>query len=429
MNPRGFFTIAVIVFIIGVIARQLTLLSVGLLAILLLVVAWGWQRYCLRGVSYTHRLREDHIFWGETTELTVTLVNRKLLPLSWIETDEELSAHLEFPDHELEMLSGIGKVGLGHTTSLRWFERVNWHYPIRSEHRGLYRLDTVSLRSGDLFGLYTRHEDRPLSTQLFVYPRMVPLPELGLPARYPFGDARAQNTLLDDPVRSAGVRDYRPEDPFKRIHWKATARRQELQVRVFERTTTQTLAIFMNIETFLYYWEGIEPARAEWAITVAASLARFADEQRYSIGLYTNAAVLESGEAIRIQPGRSPHQLVRILEALARLLVLPVQGFHELVQSESGHLPWGSTIVVVTPIVPEFLEVILLRLKERGHKVVLCALTPKPPAPLPGIITYHLPLPKPPPRPAAPPVDLGTPVPGVTWTAPPPIPLGAVKEG
>ncbi len=140
--------------------------------------------------------------------------------------------------------------------------------------------------------------------------------------------------------------------------------------------------------------------------------------------------MLESGEAIRILPGRSPFQLVRILEALARLLTLPVQGFHELLQAESGPLPWGSTIVVVTPIVPEHMIATLVRLKERGHKVVLCALPPRPPAPIPGIITYHLPLPKAPARPAAPPpVDLGGPAPGVVWTAPPPVPLGAAQEG
>jgi uncharacterized protein (DUF58 family) len=429
MNPRGFFTIAAAVFVVGIISRQITLITVGLLAMLILGAAWAWQRWCLRGVEYTRHLSEDHIFWGETTELMISLVNRKLLPLSWIETDEEFSAKLEFVGYDLEAVNAIGKVGLGHTTSLRWFERVNWRYQVHCEQRGLYLFDTVSLRSGDIFGLYTRHEERTIPGHLFVYPRMVTLPELGMPARYPFGDVRSPNTLLDDPVRSAGVRDYRPEDPFKRIHWKATARRQELQVRVFEKTTTQTLAIFMNIETFLYYWEGIEPERAEWAITVAASLARYGDAQRYSVGLYTNAAVLESGEAIRILPGRNPHQLVRILEALARLLTLPVQGFHELLQAESGRLPWGSTIVVVTPIVPEHMVATLVRLKERGHKVVLCALTPKPPAPISGIITYHLPLPKAAPRPAPPPIDLGTAPPaGVVWTAPPPVPLGATPQ-
>lgn len=429
MNPRGFFTIAVAVFVVGVLTRQITLLTVGLLAMLILGAAWAWQQFCLTGVEYTRRLGEDHIFWGETTELTISLVNRKLLPLSWIETDEEFSANLEFLEYELEAVSAIGKVGLGHTTSLRWFERVNWRYQLRCEHRGLYLFDTVELRSGDIFGLYARHEARSIPGQLLVYPRMYPLPELGMPARFPFGDVRAQNVLLDDPVRSAGVRDYRPEDPFKHVHWKATARRQELQVRVFEKTTTQTLAIFMNIETFRYYWEGLEPDRAEWAISVAASLARYADEQRYSTGLYTNAGVMESGEAIRILPGRNPYQLVRILAALARLLILPVQGFHELLVAESGRLPWGSTIVVVTPIVPDYVLATLVRLKERGHKIVLCALTPKPPEPINGIIMYHLPLPKTDAAPAPPPIIFGSPAGGgVQWTAPP-VALGAAKEG
>jgi hypothetical protein len=92
MNPRGFFTIAAAVFVVGIISRQITLITVGLLAMLILGAAWAWQRWCLRGVEYTRHLSEDHIFWGETTELMISLVNRKLLPLSWIETDEEFSA-------------------------------------------------------------------------------------------------------------------------------------------------------------------------------------------------------------------------------------------------------------------------------------------------------------------------------------------------
>src|SRR5690242_7590768 len=102
MNPRGFFTIAAAVFVFGIITRQITLITVGLLAMLILGADWAWQRWCLAGVEYTRRFSEDHIFWGETTELTVSLVNRKLLPLSWIETDEEFSGKLEFVGHELE---------------------------------------------------------------------------------------------------------------------------------------------------------------------------------------------------------------------------------------------------------------------------------------------------------------------------------------
>ena len=41
-------------------------------------------------------------------------------------------------------------------------------------------------------------------------------------------------------MRTVGVRDYRPGDSPRRLHWKATARApgQALQVKLFEPTTT-----------------------------------------------------------------------------------------------------------------------------------------------------------------------------------------------
>ena len=45
-------------------------------------------------------------------------------------------------------------------------------------------------------------------------------------------------TSLEDPIRIAGARDYRPGDPLKRMHWKATARTGELQVRLVDPSTT-----------------------------------------------------------------------------------------------------------------------------------------------------------------------------------------------
>src|SRR6476661_1516251 len=137
MTPRGYFYIAGAVLLVGIIARNITLVSVGLLAGLLLGAAWVWQRFCLTGVEYTRRFSEDHVFWGETVTLTVSLMNRKPLPLSWIETDEEFPKQLEFLDYETEAVGALGRVGLGHTTALRWFERVSWRYQIRCENRGL----------------------------------------------------------------------------------------------------------------------------------------------------------------------------------------------------------------------------------------------------------------------------------------------------
>jgi uncharacterized protein (DUF58 family) len=49
---------------------------------------------------------------------------------------------------------------------------------------------------------------------------------------------------LEDPLRTIDIRDYQPEDDLRHIHWKATARRAQLQVRAFEPAETLTLVFF-----------------------------------------------------------------------------------------------------------------------------------------------------------------------------------------
>jgi uncharacterized protein (DUF58 family) len=51
-----------------------------------------WSRYSLVGVSCERRLSEQRIFPGEYLELRLRLVNRKLLPLPWIQLDDEIPA-------------------------------------------------------------------------------------------------------------------------------------------------------------------------------------------------------------------------------------------------------------------------------------------------------------------------------------------------
>jgi hypothetical protein len=82
-----------------------------------------------------------------------------------------------------------------------------------------------------------------------------------------------------------------------------------------------------------------------------------------------------------------------------------VRGFTEVLRAETQSLPIGSTVIVITPILSDVLRGALLRLRERGLRVVVCALTDAPPAPLPGLLLYHLPPPADAPylRPPAPP--------------------------
>ena len=219
----------------------------------------------------------------------------------------------------------------------------------------------------------------------------VALPELGIPPRQAFGADRAPRSLLPDPLRTVGVRDYHPEDSFRHLHWKATARAQQLQVRVFEPTTVTQLGVFLNLDTFQHYWEGLDTVHSEAAITAAASLASHGAGERYAVGVYANGLLAGSDQTLRLAPGLGPAQLTRVLEGLAKLSPFATVDFPHLLQAETLRFPWGSTIVVITALMTPPLAATLASLREAGHRPVLVAVDRLTAPPIRGLTVHHLP--------------------------------------
>ncbi|MCL6430825.1 MAG: DUF58 domain-containing protein, partial [Anaerolineae bacterium] len=354
-------------------------------------LAWGWNRAALRGVRYTRRLSERRAFLGETLTLELVTANCKLLPVPWLKIEDEFPNALEALDAEVQPAAQPTVGYLTSLLSLRWRERVRWRVHVRCARRGYYHLGPAHLSSGDLFGLFRSQRTLPWQDVLIVYPRLYDLEVLGLPGKELFGDVRARASLLEDPGRTAGARDYDPGDPLKRVHWKATARRQQLQTRVYEPTVHLELLICLNLLTLVHEWQGTIPELLEQAVSVAATLAEYGIEHRYEVGLLANGCWPLSDQPLRVLPGRSPYQLARILEALAAVSPLATSRLGELMLRESARLPWGATLAVVTAILPADLVESMLRLAQSGRRVVLLSLDAEQPAEeLPGILAYRL---------------------------------------
>jgi uncharacterized protein (DUF58 family) len=220
---------------------------------------------------------------------------------------------------------------------------------------------------------------------------MVPLTALGLPDRHPFGEFKTSRRLIDDPLRLVGARPYQPSDSFRHIHWKATAHRRELQTKLFEPSAGRPLALFLDARTAEHVGEGIDRDLLELAITTAASLARWAWEEAYAIGFYTNAVIRSSRERIRIRPGQQPNQLIDMLEAMARLEEDGLWSLATILELEATALPYGTTVVAITPLTNDRLLKALLGLQRREYGVTLLTLGETPlTLRLPGIRTYHI---------------------------------------
>lgn len=366
--------IALILFVAGLVFRQGSLILIAGLLALVSAVAWLWDRLALGAVEYRRTFGEQRAFAGETIELDLAVTNRKLLPVSWLRIEDRVPAALSLEGIEV-LPTTVPTVGMVRMVfALRWYEQVHRRYRIQCNQRGFFAFGPTDLEAGDLFGLFSRKRRLAARQWLIVYPRVESLTDLGLPPKDPFGPLKAPRQLFDDPIRTVGVRDHHPEDGFRRIHWKATARRQTLQSRVYEPSTAQNLVIILNVATLAKHWHGYIPARMERVVSVAASVAAYAAEQRWPVGILTNGVLPESDQAVKVLPGRSASQLTRIMEALAAVSPVATRQIEDLLRQESPRLPWGSTLVVVTAIVTEPLKATLADLRARGRRVVLATL-------------------------------------------------------
>lgn len=379
----------VFLFVFALVLRVPLLALLSALMLLTIGIAWLWNRYALARLSYEREWSATRAFPGDRVEFVIQIANRKPLPLALVEVNDGIPAGLTASDEQIRFDRDDRQV-LQRSTSLRWYERVTWRYSVTCQRRGAYRLGPATIDAGDPFGFYTSTFKVEPSSMLVVFPTLLPLEQLGLPARSPIGSLRARQ-LIRDPLRTVGVRDYHPDDPIKDVHWAATARTGTLQTRIYEPTTARELAIVLDLDSFEQYWQGVDEAQIERSISAAATLAKAGLDEGYAVGLYINGAPAQYESLVRLPPGRSPAQLERIMETLARLTPYSVTPVARVLRMTATDLSWGVTILLLSAIQPESSRAELARLRERGRAVSWLYLGEDAPPVLPGVHVHHAP--------------------------------------
>lgn len=389
--------LGVILSAIGVVIDNAFFTTAGVALWVFSGISWLWNALSLHGLYYERHFSEIRAFQGETIALTLQVRNQKLLPLTWLTIHDTFPPELSVVDtnHESREMVVNPATNLAEFHSF-WmpgaFQRVARSFSVECSQRGFHDYGPATINTGDGFGFFNSTAKLPTTQRLIVYPKLYTVAELQLPTKNPFGEARAQQSLFEDPLRTVGIRDWQSWDSQRRVHWKATARHQRLLSRVYEPSEELQVMFFLNVTTFERHWHGYIPELQERTISVAGSLAALAAEQRLPVGLIANGALPGSDQPIRQLPGRNPNQLIRILELLAAVTPFATLPIETLLLEETPRMPWGATIVLVTAIAYPELLATLLDLTDAGRRVVLFTLAEEPPKkPLSNLTIYHLP--------------------------------------
>lgn len=392
MFTQGWLIVGGLLLAIGLAAHSGGPFLIGAILLLGAGTSYLSHTHCLDRVEFRRTFVPRRAFCGEDITLTLEITNRKFLPLAWLEVTDELPE--EIVPRRGRVIPSVRqrRQHLVHLFSLRWYERVRRRVTVTCTARGYFALGPARLRSGDLFGITSQGKDLYDVPHLIVYPKVVPLEALGIPALHPLGEYRAMRPLLEDPTRTVGVRDYQTSDPLRRVHWKATARISRLQSRVYEATTAHRVAIFLNMDTLGEYAEyrGFIRPLLELNIMVAASFGAWANGQGHPVGLFANGYLPEGLHRVRLATALGEAHLVRILEALAKVYPTPVIPLGDLMAIESGGLPWGATAVVVTAVIDAPLLAGIAFMRDAGHAVVLVLVGDRAEDPHLGVPTHRV---------------------------------------
>lgn len=340
--------------------------------LIILIVNGVWAAISLVGVEVSRKTRMSRKQVGEIFNENFEIHNRSFIPKIWLKITDKA---------QLTGVAGsrvITWLGADQTNPYLAYSLL--------EHRGWFKLSPTYVESGDIFGLFLIRKSFESNSRLLVIPHTVDIQAFPVPfGTLPGGRAVKQKTLEVTPY-AAGVREYVPGDPLKRIHWPSSARKQKLIVKEFEKDPLAEVWIFVDAQaekhckaeeqqdfvTREYWWVKYSWMKKgpyyllprdteEYAISIAASLAKYYIQQSREVGLVT------SGQSLSMLPAeKGERQLGKILETLAVVRAEGTTPFWHLVSNQIIHMARGTTMILITPSNDEKLFTVVMELVQRG---------------------------------------------------------------
>lgn len=319
----------------------------------LLGASYVYARRSLRGISVSRHLAGNRIFQNEPLGMTLEL------------------AHPPGSSQVVTIKSPV--VSLTQNTA------ETREYPFQSDPnatqdelrrdltfplRGHYRLGPLVLEGSDPLGLFVRKEDVRQATEVIVYPRPLPLPQMYLQGLSSYRLSELRTAPLAGATQEFyGIRPYQYGDDLRRVHWKSTARTGRLAIKEYELRVSAAATIILDLHRGSHRGLGAQSS-LEYAVTIAASFAQHVTDSGNSLCLITTGA-----DAYVLPMDRGEHQLHKALEHLAIAKADGASDFAAALGARLSEIPLASTVIVITASFDPHLAYPLLMLRGHGAHV------------------------------------------------------------
>ncbi len=254
------------------------------------------------------RLHDTKLSLGAENLITVLLANRSQHQLRFTLRDE-------YPHPFLSDAVVI-------TGELPGYDIFEAQYHVRPLQRGDYQFGDINLRYRSLLATFVRQARYPAQVQVKVYPNVLEVRKYDLLARKGllFELGLRQARIYGVGTEFERLREYNTDDEFRRINWKATARRGKPIAAEYETERSQYVLSVIDTGRLMRPPIG-DLAKLDYVINTALLLSYVASLKGDHIGMLTFA----DDVGTYLAPRRGKSQFYRMLETLYNVQFEPVE--------------------------------------------------------------------------------------------------------
>lgn len=319
------------------------------LALAVLYLVWALViRLGLNKLNCWRSFSRSRFFEGESGELVEVVRNDTFCIIPWLRVESCISPYIRLGRQDNLQVSG--DMYYCSFITLMPHQQIRRRHRVTFLKRGAYDLGNAALTSGDVLGAMNFSRSQNLSTPVLVYPRLMDPEELPVPVSQVLGDVVRRQKLQQDPFLVRGIRAYQPGDPVRDIHWPATARMGQAQVRLHEYSARNALLVVLNVQyqdlQLNNYIPDTESGPIEEGIRMAASICIHGLRSGLSAGIAANMPTEDDGGPALLLPAEGSAREEEILDACARMKLHCARLFPSFLEELSAHK--GMNVLILS---------------------------------------------------------------------------------
>lgn len=229
--------------------------------------------------------------------------------------------------------------------------RSSVSYQLKSFKRGEFKLKDIYVRATSRLGLWRRQLKLPCESTVHVYPDMQQLGEYALLARSNrlsmMGMRRTRRVGQDNEFER--LRDYTPDDNYRHIDWRTTARRNKLTVKDFQANQSQRIIFLIDCGRMMT-GEAAGMSLLDHAFNAMLMMSFVALRQNDQVGLMCFSDEMHTF----VPPKGGASQMNRLLHATYNQFPQVVESrYDDAFLHLSSHVRKRALVVLITNVVDE----------------------------------------------------------------------------